>query len=96
MNTVKIDYKEKGRKIIETAILFSVKLKGIINKEKDENEELLENLKQAKEDWEKKERYFNIVTEPDLIDYAIHDMEASKIKYIYFLKKAKEKGVSQK
>ncbi len=96
MGTTKVDYKERGKRIIEAAMVLSGKLKDMTIKEKNEDEELLENLKQAKEDWKEKERYFNSVTEPDLIDYAIYDMEASKKKYTYFLKIAREKGISKK
>lgn len=96
MGTTKANYKERGRKIIETVLILSGKLKEMTNNEKSEEEELLENLKKAKKDWQEKERYFNMVTEPDLIDYAIYDMEASKKKYTYFLKLAKKKGIYQK
>ncbi len=96
MGITKVDYKERGKRIIESALVLSKKLKEMSNKEKCEDEELLECLKQAEEEWKEKEEFFNTVTEPDLIDYAIYDMEASKKKYTYFLKKIKEKDISKK
>jgi len=47
-------------------------------------------LKDAYREWRMNEEYFEWVTDPDLIDYAIYEIKASKIKYSYFLKKAKE------
>lgn len=38
-----------------------------------------------------KENYFNHATDPDLVDFAIYDIEASRRKYAYLLKLAKEK-----
>lgn len=58
-----------------------------------EDERFLKQLSQALEEWENAELYFQSVTEPDLIDYAIHKMEASRTKYVYLLKQAREMGV---
>ncbi|WP_313755685.1 DUF2508 family protein [Tissierella sp.] len=64
-------------------------------KEKDySREEMLANLRLAHKEWKDKENYFESVTDPDLIDYAIYDMEASKLKYIYLLKQMKEWDMS--
>ncbi|HEY8363893.1 MAG TPA: DUF2508 family protein [Tissierellaceae bacterium] len=56
----------------------------------DEIEEILESLEHAHNEWKKKEKFFQEVTDPDLIDVAIYELEASKIKYIYLLKKLRE------
>lgn len=65
---------------------------SFVKKEKSENlkNEMLESLRLAHKEWKDKESYFESVTEPDLIDYAIYDMEAAKLKYVYLLKKIKE------
>lgn len=47
-------------------------------------------VKKAYADVKAAESYFNIVADPDLIDFAIYDIEAAKKKYAYMLKKAKE------
>ncbi|HFL3828649.1 TPA: DUF2508 family protein [Clostridioides difficile] len=80
-------YKEKAERIIKYANILSKKFKA---NEKTEEEKIIESLKEAHKEWENKEKYFQSVTEPDLIDHAIYELEASKIKYIYLLKKAKE------
>lgn len=56
----------------------------------EEVEKILESLRYAHDEWKKKEKFFQEVTEPDLVDVAIYELEASKIKYIYLLKKLKE------
>ncbi|HZK01083.1 MAG TPA: DUF2508 family protein, partial [Tissierellaceae bacterium] len=87
MGKTKNYYKEKGKRIIKYANMLAEKLK---NKEKTEKEKILESLKEAQEEWKDKEKYFQSVTEADLVDHAIYELEASKIKYIYLLKKIKE------
>lgn len=57
-----------------------------------EKDEMLENIRLAHKQWEDKVNFFESVTDPDLIDYAIFEMEASKLKYIYLLKKYKNKS----
>lgn len=61
--------------------------------EKDENQEFIEIVKQARTEWENAEKTFHNVSEPDLIDYAIYNVEATKAKYMYLLKQAKELGI---
>lgn len=90
MGKTKNYYKEKGKRIIKYANMLAEKLK---NKEKTEKEKILESLKEAQEEWKDKEKYFQSVTEADLVDHAIYELEASKIKYIYLLKKIKETNI---
>lgn len=59
----------------------------------NEDEKFLEQLNKAHEEWQHAELYFQSVTEPDLIDYAIYKMEASRTKYVYLLKQAREMGI---
>ena len=65
-------YKEKGKRIIKYANMLAEKLK---NKEKTEKEKILESLKEAQEEWKDKEEYFQSVTEADLVDHAIYELE---------------------
>lgn len=61
--------------------------------EKDkEREEMLEIIKLAHNQWKARELFFQEVTDPDLVDYAIHELEASKLKYFYLLKKIREEA----
>ncbi|MCF6460889.1 DUF2508 family protein [Clostridium sp. Cult3] len=83
-------YEEKAKKIIEYANLLSNSFKA---KEKTEEERILESLKEAHREWKDKEEYFQSVKEPELIDHAIYELEASKIKYMYLLKKMKKMNI---
>lgn len=49
-----------------------------------------EDVKQAYADLKAAENYFDNVDDPDLIDFAIYDIEAAKKKYAYMLKKARQ------
>jgi len=49
-----------------------------------------EAVEQAREDWQASRAYFDMVSEPELVDHAIYMMEAAQTRYSYLLKKAKE------
>lgn len=73
--------------------IFS-KLRNNLNLEYEaHDDEFLKILKEAHTDWKNTELYFQNVTEPDLIDFAIYQMEAAKTKYIFLLKQAREMGL---
>lgn len=61
-------------------------------KELQKHNDMLESIQKAQREWEEKENYFNYATDSDLVDFAIYDIEASKRKYAYLLKMAKEKN----
>jgi hypothetical protein len=54
------------------------------------NDGYASDVRRAYSDWQAAENYFDNVADPDLIDFAIYDMEAAKKKYVYMLKKARE------
>ena len=62
------------------------------NKDSSEKDAILSSLKQAEKEWKAKEEYFNHATDPDLVDFAIYDIEASRRKYTYLLKKLKKEN----
>ncbi len=63
---------------------------------RDEKAEIIEDIKLAKAKWLEKENLFQEITEPELVDFAIYELEASKIKYMYLLRKLKKnKGQSK-
>lgn len=97
MKVKNIEYGERAKKILGMAKVLSSKLVDI-NKDKGntEEEEILNNLQVALREWRFKETYFENVIEPDLVDLAIYEMEVSKLKYIYFLKKARENNLTIK
>ena len=43
----------------------------------------LEELEQAKSEWEHARIYFNSVTDAELIDFAAYNLEAARRRYIY-------------
>lgn len=45
-------------------------------------------VQKALEDWKKATAYFESVSDPDLVDYAVYDMEAAKKRYIFLLRNA--------
>jgi len=53
-----------------------------------------DEIKKAHEELLTAEKYFQSVTDPDLVDHAIYIMEAARRKYIYLLKKAREQGIT--
>ena len=61
----------------------------------DENE-LRADIKKALEDWQAAQNYFENVSDPDLIDFAIYDLEAAKRKYTYMLKKMRMESETAK
>jgi hypothetical protein len=78
------------------------KVSGIINSIKNEHEgqvgadeqmDMIRCVQQAMEEWCQAEKCFEYVSDPDLVDYAIYRIQASKKKYDYLLKKAKEMGI---
>jgi hypothetical protein len=44
----------------------------------------------AKQEWLSAVEYFNEVSEPDLVDYAVYSLHAAERKYMYLLDKARE------
>lgn len=59
----------------------------------DEQKELIKAIDEAKEEMEKAAYYFEQVSTPELVDYAIYMEQAAKSRFIYLLKEAKEKGI---
>lgn len=55
-----------------------------------EANEYRNDVRHAYDVWQAAQNYFDNVADPDLIDFAIYDMEAAKKRYVYMLKKARE------
>ncbi|WP_018248329.1 DUF2508 family protein [Orenia marismortui] len=47
-------------------------------------------IEEAREEWQEARKYFNSVSDPDLIDHAIYLLEAAESRYSYLVKKKKE------
>ncbi|HHV96340.1 MAG TPA: YaaL family protein [Clostridiaceae bacterium] len=61
--------------------------------EYSEEEMLIQDLKEAKNEWLNADLNFQYVVENEFIEYYTYRLKAAQIKYEYFLKKAKEKGI---
>ncbi len=55
--------------------------------------DLPDAIEAARQEWLTARKYFESVTDPDLIDHAVYLMEATQRKYMYLLKKARQEGV---
>lgn len=69
-------------------------LVGTSGKEESDNDsELLQAVVQAQREWETAKKIFETVTDPDLVDYAIYQVQAAQKRYTYLLRQAKEEGI---
>ncbi len=50
----------------------------------DEND-----IKSAYRDWEDAQNFFEYVSEPELVDYAVYAIEAAKRRFLYMLRQCK-------
>lgn len=48
-----------------------------------------EEVRQALRDWKASAAYFEDVSEPELVDYAVYGMEAAQKRYVYLLRNAR-------
>ncbi len=55
-----------------------------------ESDSYTDEVRQAYAEWQAAANYFDNVADPDLVDFAIFDMEAARKKYSYMLKKARK------
>lgn len=53
-----------------------------------------EAVEQARREWLAAQRYYNSVSDSDLVDHAVYLMQAAEKKYIYLLKKARSEGIT--
>ena len=58
-----------------------------------ETEEIIQAINEARDELESARCCFQYVKDPRLIDYAIYKEAAARSKFIYYILKAKEKGI---
>ena len=58
-----------------------------------EKENIIKEIKKAQTDVA--EKFFQFVSDPELVDVAIYNLEAKKSRYRYLIKIAKEKGIKK-
>jgi hypothetical protein len=67
---------------------------SLVSKEDNKGEaDLLKEIQEAKVSFEAARDYFLYANDSSLIDYAIHMEDATRIRYMYLLQKAREKGI---
>lgn len=64
------------------------------NKVTDEKQMYIDIIEKAREEMHIAEKYFETVSDPDLVDHAIFQLEAARKKYIYLLKYAQSQGIN--
>jgi hypothetical protein len=55
---------------------------------------LADEIREAHREWIRAQKYFQWVSDPELVDHAIFTEEAARKKYIYLLNIAKNQGIS--
>ena len=60
-----------------------------------EKENIIKEIKKAQADVITAEKFFQLVSEPELVDVAIYNLEAKKSRYRYLIKIAKEKWIKK-
>ncbi len=58
---------------------------------KEHEPDMKEYLGKARLEWQEAQSYFNNVSEPELVDHAAFLLRAAESKYMYLLRKYKEK-----
>lgn len=78
--------KFKGKEDSPIKALFnSVKAEKYIT----EDINIVDSVEKAKQEWEIANSFFENVSDPALIDYAIYNIEAAEKRYVYLIKQAK-------
>lgn len=75
-----------------------LQLKDILNNVNNKEDSITKDnlyisLKKAKKEWENAKNIFENVSNPDLVDYAIYNIDASEKRYMYLLKQIKNGNV---
>lgn len=85
--------KNAGNFVNALGNLYS-KVSQVNRHEVDENQEFVQLVAKAHEEWQNAENFFhNVSQDPDLIDHAIYKLEACRARYIYLLKQARANGI---
>ena len=59
-----------------------------------EDAAVVEALREARADWMQALREFDNVRDDEIIDYCIYKIKACQVKYEYFLREAKKRGIT--
>ena len=74
-----------------------VEVYGMFTRNKNIAQDRREDIRAAMEKWQEAKRYFESVSDPDLVDYAVFEEEAARRKYVLLLKRyAVEQGANER
>jgi len=59
-----------------------------------QSKEIIKAIREAMVEWETARAYFEITSEPKLVDYAIYLEAAAKARYTFLIGEAREKGIT--
>ncbi|EGO62539.1 hypothetical protein ALO_17781 [Acetonema longum DSM 6540] len=59
------------------------------------DDELPHILEQARQEWLQAQAMYNYVSDNDLIDHVVYQMQAAEKRYIYLLKLARQRGITR-
>lgn len=62
---------------------------SFVEREAPDKDAIIVAVDEAKQNWLTAKAFFNCITDPDLIDYAVYALEAAERKYMYLLKQLK-------
>lgn len=60
----------------------------------DPEADLSDKVEAARQEWAMALRYYDSVSDPDLVDHAVYQIQAAEKKYTFLLKLAREKGIT--
>jgi hypothetical protein len=60
----------------------------------EQQENLIKAIEESREELERARQYFELVSDPQLVDYAIYMEQAAKVKFTYLLSEAKKNGIT--
>lgn len=77
---------------------FLLKTENIIDYDNDilKKEELIECINKARNDWINANKAFEYAENSEIVDYYTYKIKACQVRYEYFLKIAKRKGITYK
>lgn len=93
MDNLIINVKENKGILGSLKSLFSKKETDYKAIENNNAQDYINAVKAAAQELENVERLFNNTADPDLIEYAIYEQRAVKVRFSYLVKKAKEKNI---
>ncbi|MDP4268022.1 MAG: YaaL family protein [Bacteroidota bacterium] len=82
-----------NRKIVSLLKRIIGKKKALPVNEFDEDRELIENIRKAKMDWINANQNFEYAGEQGIVDYYTYNIKACQVKYEYYIKLAKQRGL---